>query len=362
MFRHYLPFWTWTAPVFGWLVLAASIAGLGVGGWFAALVVFALGSAVLSAVHHAEVIAHRVGEPFGTLTLALAVTTIEVALIVSLTASGGDAAAALARDTIFAALMIILTGMLGMCLMIGGLRHREQSFDTRGVSSTLAVIAALAVLTMVLPNYTTSVAGPYYSEGQLITMAVVSAILYGIFVLVQTVRHRDYFLPKGPEIADETVHAPKPPPLVAAVSFALLLVCLGAVVLLAKALQPTLEDAVAAIRAPNAIVGVAIALLVLLPEAVAAGRAARANRLQTSLNLALGSALASIALTIPTLVVVSLWLDWRFVLGLDGRSTVLLILSLFVAALSLQTGRTTVLQGAVHLVLFAVYLFTTLVP
>jgi Ca2+:H+ antiporter len=362
VFRHYLPFWTYTAPLFGWIVLAGSFAGWNSGGWFAAVVAFALGSAVLSAVHHAEVIAHRVGEPYGTLTLALAVTAIEVALIVSLRASGGDAAAALARDTIFAALMIILTGMLGMCLMIGGLRHREQSFDTRGVSSTLAVLAALAVLTMVLPNYTTSVAGPYYSDGQLITVAIVSAILYGIFVLVQTVRHRDYFLPKGPEVADETVHAPKPPPLVAAVSFALLLVCLGAVVLLAKALQPTLESAVAAIHAPNAIVGVAIALLVLLPEGVAAGRAARANRLQTSLNLALGSALASIALTIPTVAVISLWQGWSLMLGLDSRGTVLLALSLLVATLSLSTGRTTVLQGAVHLVIFAMFLFTTLVP
>lgn len=332
------------------------------GGPFAAVIAFALAGAVLSAVHHAEVIAHRVGEPFGTLTLALAVTAIEVALIVSLRASGGDAAAALARDTIFAALMIILTGMLGLCLLIGGLRHREQSFDTRGVSSMLAVLAALAVLTMVLPNHTTSVAGPFYSEPQLIAVAIVAAALYGIFVLVQTIRHRDYFLPVGADFTDESVHAPKPPPVVTGLSFVLLFVCLGAVVLLAKALQPTLEVAVAAIQAPNAIVGVAIAALVLLPEGVAATRAARANRLQTSLNLALGSALASIALTIPTIVVVSLWLDWQLVLGLDGRSTVLLLLSLFVAALSLQTGRTTVLQGAVHLVLFAVYLVTTLVP
>jgi Ca2+:H+ antiporter len=322
----------------------------------------ALGGAVLSAVHHAEVIAHRVGEPFGTLTLALAVTAIEVALIVSLWTAGGEAAAALARDTIFAALMIILTGMLGICLLIGGMLHREQTFDTRGVSSALTVLAALAVLTMVLPNYTTSVAGPYYSDGQLLTVAAVAAILYGIFVLVQTVRHRDYFLPKGPAVADESVHAPKPPPLVTGLSFALLLACLGAVVLLAKALRPTLEAAVAAMHAPPAIVGVAIATLVLLPEGVAAARAARANRLQTSMNLALGSALASIALTIPTIAVVSIWFDWPLVLGLDARGTVLLLLSLFVAALSLQTGRTTVLQGAVHLVLFAVYLFTTLVP
>ncbi len=345
-------------PLAGWLVLAGFSAGGG--GLVAAVIAIALGANVVSAVHHAEVIAHRLGEPYGTLVLALAVTAIEVALIVSLMSGGGAETAALARDTIFAAVMIILTGILGLCLLIGGLRHHEQSFDTRGASSSLGVLASLTVLTMILPNYTVSTPGPYYSQGQLITVAVVSLVLYAMFVLVQTVRHRDYFLPEAGAALE--VHTAPPSARVAAFAGVLLLVCLGAVVLLAKALQPTLHAAVAAIDAPESVVGVIIATLVLLPEAVAAARAARANRLQTSLNLALGSALASTALTIPAIAILSIWQHWNLVLGLDSLGTVLLSLSLFVAALSLSTGRTNVLHGAVHLVLFAVFLFTTLVP
>jgi Ca2+:H+ antiporter len=268
---------------------------------------------VLAAVHHAEVIAHRVGEPFGTLVLAVAVTTIEVALIVSLMLSGGPSTTALARDTVFAAVMIILNGMVGLCLLMGGKRHGEQSFGLLGVSASLATLAAIAVLTLVLPNYTTTVPGPFYSVSQLAFIAVVSVVLYGTFVLVQTVRHRDYFLPDDPA-ASEEIHAPPPDTNVALASLGLLLVCLAAVVLLAKSLAPVIEAAVKTAGAPQALVGVIIAAVVLLPEGLAALRAARVNRLQTSLKLSLG------------------------------------------------TGRTTVLQGVVHLVIFAVYLFTTVVP
>jgi Ca2+:H+ antiporter len=183
-----------------------------------------------------------------------------------------------------------------------------------------------------------------------------------VFVLVQTVRHRDYFLPKGAVVADEDAHAEPPSNAAALTSLALLLAALGAVVLLAKALAPAMKDAVKTAGAPEATVGVIIAALVLLPESLAAVRAARADRLQTSLNLGLGSALASIGLTIPTVAVVSLVMGWPLALGLDGKATVLLLLTLIVAALSLGAGRTTVLQGAVHLVIFAVYLFTTVVP
>jgi Ca2+:H+ antiporter len=258
--------------------------------------------------------------------------------------------------------MIILNGMVGLCLLVGGVRHHEQTFGTRGVSSTLAVLAALAVLTLILPNFTTSVAGPYYSPAQLITVALVSLVLYATFVLVQAVRHRDYFLPKGELAADVDSHAPVPDNWTTGVSAALLLLALVAVVLLAKSIAPSLEAAVASAGAPKAVVGVIIAALVLMPEGLAAVRAARANRLQSSLNLALGSALASIGLTIPAVAGVSLVLGWNLVLGLDGKSTVLLALSLLVATTSLSTGRTTVLQGAVHLVIFAVYLVTTVVP
>lgn len=333
------------------------------------LLVASLIGSVIAAVHHAEVVAHKVGEPFGTLLLAVAVTVIEVALIVSLMLAGGPAAAALARDTVFAAVMIILNGIVGACLLVGGSRFGEQSFGLKGVSASLAALAAIVVLALVLPNFTTTTPGPSYSASQLTLIAIVSLILYGAFVMTQAVWHRDYFLPplagKGlPKNAgsSEDEHAAPPTSRRALISGALLLLCLTLVVALAKLISPLVEAAVAGVGAPQALVGVIIAAVVLLPEGVAAIRAARRNRLQTSLNLALGSALASIGLTIPTVAFVSLATGWPLTLGIDAKATVLLLLSLMVATLSLGTGRTTVLQGAVHLVIFAVYLFTTIVP
>lgn len=358
-----LPVWSVASPAIAWILLAASFLGAGhaLGLFFTVLLVAGLFAGVLAAVFHAEVVAHRIGEPYGTLVLAVAVTAIEVALIVSLMIAGGEATTGLARDTVFAAVMIILNGMVGLCLLAGGGRHGEQTFGLYGVSAALATLAAISVLTMVLPNYTTSAQGPVYSNSQLAFIAIISLVLYGTFILVQTVRHRDYFLP-ALAAADEAVHAAPPTARMAAVSAALLLACLASVVLLAKSLSPTLEAAVSAIGAPKAVVGIIIAAVVLLPESIAAYQAARANRLQTSLNLALGSALASIGLTIPTVAIVSLMTGWTLSLGIDVKSTVLLLLSLVVATLSLGTGRTTVMQGTVHLVIFAVYLFTTIVP
>nr|CBA28940.1 Putative ionic transporter y4hA [Curvibacter putative symbiont of Hydra magnipapillata] len=352
-----LPKWSVAWPLIAWCLLASNMAGLA-GGWWVALLAAGLVGAVLSAVHHAEVVAHQVGEPYGTLVLALAITVIEVALIVSMMLAGGPQTTALARDTVFAAVMLILNGIVGLCLLAGGSKHREQTFGQLGVSASLTTLAAIAVLTLVLPNYTTSVVGPVYSASQLAFVAVVSLVLYGTFVLVQTVRHRDYFLPQ----TGEEAHAAPPGVKVAAMSSGLLLLGLVAVVLLAKALAPTIEAAVDRAGAPKAVVGIIIAMVVLLPEGLAAFRAAQANRLQTSLNLALGSALASIGLTIPAVAIVSLATGWTLTLGLDVKSVVLLLLSLFVTSLSLSTGRTTVLQGTVHLVLLATYLFTTIVP
>lgn len=352
-----LPKWSVAWPLIAWCLLAGNMAGLA-GGWWVALLAAGLVGAVLSAVHHAEVVAHQVGEPYGTLVLALAITVIEVALIVSMMLAGGPQTTALARDTVFAAVMLILNGIVGLCLLAGGSKHREQTFGQLGVSASLTTLAAIAVLTLVLPNYTTSVVGPVYSASQLAFVAVVSVVLYGTFVLVQTVRHRDYFLPQ----TGEEAHAAPPGVKVATMSSGLLLLGLVAVVLLAKALAPTIEAAVDRAGAPKAVVGIIIAMVVLLPEGLAAFRAAQANRLQTSLNLALGSALASIGLTIPAVAIVSLATGWTLTLGLDVKSVVLLLLSLFVTSLSLSTGRTTVLQGTVHLVLLATYLFTTIVP
>lgn len=358
--RAMLPFWSLALPALGLLALAGNLAKLGTPGVLAASAI--LVGCVLAAVHHAEVVAHKVGEPFGTLVLAIAVTVIEVSLIVSLMLSDSGDASTLARDTVFAAIMIILNGIVGVCLLVGGVRHHEQRFMLRGVSAALCVLAAMAVLSLVLPNYLTSVPGPVFSPAQLVFVAFVSLILYATFVLVQTVRHRDYFLPDGAGDLPADAHAEPPSPVQTWIAFGLLLVALVGVVLLAKALAPTVESAVGAAGLPLAFVGVVIAALVLAPESLAAVKAARRNRLQTSLNLALGSALATIGLTIPTVAIVSLTMGWDLHLGIDNKGLTLLGLSLFVSVISLGTGRTTVLQGVVHLMIFAAYLFVTIVP
>jgi Ca2+:H+ antiporter len=317
--------------------------------------------AVLAAVHHAEVVAHRVGEPFGTLVLAVAITVIEVGLILSMMLAGGPDKAALPRDTIFAAVMIICNGVVGVFLLLGGLRHHEQSFRIESANSGLAALIALASLSLVLPTFTTSSPGPTYTVPQLAFSGVASLALWSVYVFIQTVRHRDYFLPAG-DASDENAHALPPSAGLAWASFALLLVSLVAVVGLAKVLSPTIEAAVAAAGAPKAVIGIAIALLVLLPETWAAVRAARANRLQTSINLALGSALASIGLTIPAVALASVLLDMPLVLGLEPKDMVLLMVTFLVGAITLGTGRTNMMQGAVHLVIFAAFLFLALVP
>jgi Ca2+:H+ antiporter len=353
------PVWTWLIPILAWgaMLVPGHYAS---GGVYVALAAALLGGTVFSAVHHAEVVAHRIGEPFGTLVLAVAVTVIEVALIVSVMLTAGDDKAALARDTVFSAIMIVCTGIVGLCLLIGGLRHREQDFHLQGATAAMAALAALAVLSLVLPNYSSSVPGPMWSPPQLAFAGVAALVLYGTFVFVQTIRHRDYFLPAG--ISDEATHAAPPTTAQAWGSLGLLLVCLVAVVGLAKKLSPFIEAAVADAGAPPAVVGIVIAALVLLPEGVAAARAAHGNRLQTSLNLALGSALASIGLTIPTVAAIFIVTGRPLVLGLDGKETVLLALTLLVSTITLSTGRTTIFQGTVHLVIFAAFLFLSVFP
>ena len=321
----------------------------------------ALIGAVQAAVYHAEVVAHRVGEPFGTLVLALAVTVIEVALIVSVMLAGGPDKAALARDTIYAAVMIICNGVVGLCLLVGGLRHHEQAYRIEGASSSLAALVALATLSLVLPTFTTSSPGNTYTTAQLTFAAVASLALWAVYVFVQTVRHRDYFLPPR-QPSDEASHAAPPSNALAWASFGLLLAALVAVVGLAKVLSPSIEAAVAASGAPKTVIGIAIALLVLLPETVAAVRAAHVNRLQTSFNLAYGSALASIGLTIPAVAAASVWMGLPLVLGLEAKDLVMLTLTFVVSALTLTYGRTHMMHGAVHLVIFAAFAFLALVP
>lgn len=330
-------------------------------------VIFLLGAtligAVLLAVHHAEVIAHKVGEPFGTLVLALSVTIIEVALIVSMMLAGNEGSEFIARDAIFATVMIIMNGVIGLCIFVGGLKHRELSFRNEGTNSALAVLTALATFILVMPMFTVSAPGPNFTKSQLAFAGIASFVLYGAFLFFQTVTHRDYYLPKAKaQKTDSNVHAPKPSNMKTLVSSGLLLVSLVAVVGLAKALSPAIEAGVKAAGAPKTIVGIAIALLVLLPESYAAVRASRANRLQSSLNLALGSALASIGLTIPTVAAIAIIFDLQLSLGISSLNMVLMYLSFFIGALTLAIGRTTLVQGVVHLIIFFEYLFLSLVP
>jgi len=354
-----IPLWAWTVPVAACVVVAIG-ASLGVGTAMAIACALVLVPTVFAAVFHAEVVAHRIGEPYGTLVLAVAVTVIEVALIISVMIGAPAEKADLARDTVFAAVMIVCNGIVGLSLLAGGVRHHVQGFQIQGASAALAVLAALTVLTLVMPNLTTSSAGPVFSATQLVFAAIFSLVLYGAFVFAQTVRHRDYFLPAGSSAEHE--HAPPPPASQALKSLGLLLLALLAVIGLAKLLTPSLETVIGKANAPKAFVGVVIAGLVLLPEGLAALRAARANRLQTSLNLALGSALASIGLTIPAVTVVTLWLQMPLQLGLSSKDMVLLALTLFLGVITLGTGRTTFLQGVVHLVIFAAFVLFALVP
>ena len=353
--------WTVVAPLVAVVVLVATW-GRDLG-WAPVVVVgVILAASVLSAVHHAEVVAHRVGEPFGSLVLAVAVTVIEVALIVTLMVSGDSSeTSTLARDTVFAAVMITLNGIVGISVLVGAVRRHVAGFNAEGTGSALATVATLATVTLVLPTFTTSASGPEFSTAQLVFAAIASVALYGLFVVVQTVRHRDYFLPVE-EGAAEDAHAPPPPTRDAVISLALLLVALVAVVGLAKVISPAIEDGVDAAGFPASAVGVVIALLVLAPETLAAVRAARRDRIQTSFNLALGSAMASIGLTIPVIAVASIWLEGPLELGLGATQMVLLALSVVVSVLTVLPGRATLLEGGVHLVIFGAFLFLAVNP
>jgi Ca2+:H+ antiporter len=357
-----MPAWTTAVPVLAVLML--------IGTWgrepAAVVLVIAgglLAGSVLAAVHHAEVVAHRVGEPFGSLVLAVAVTVIEVGLIVTLMVSGGSKTAALARDTVFAAAMITCNGIVGASLLVGALRRHVASFNAEGSATALATVSTLATLSLVLPRFTTSRPGPEFSAAQLAFAGVASLALYGLFVVVQTVRHRDYFLPVevGPDSGVEE-HAAPPSGRQALTSLGLLLVALVAVVGLAKVESPPIEDAVAAVGAPPSAVGVVIALLVLAPESLAAIRNARRDRVQISFNLAYGSAMASIGLTIPAIAVASIWLKGPLELGLGATQIVLLAITVVVSGFTVLPGRATLQEGGVHLALFAAFLFLALNP
>jgi Ca2+:H+ antiporter len=352
-----LPGWCIAGPLLALLLAAALTAGIvHPAGIMILPTVLLLGVAVFSGVHHAEILALRLGEPFGSILLALAVTGLEVSLILVLMMSEGGSDG-VARDSVFAAVMIVMNGVTGLCLVIGGRHHGEQGFQMQGAVSALAVLGTLATITMVLPNYTLAAAGGRFSPLQLGFVGAAALLLYLVFVFVQTVKHRDFWLDPDEVPADVV-----PSARMALASAALLIASLAAVVLLAEELAHPLESAIAAAGLPLGLVGVVVAAVVLLPEGTSAIRAARRNRLQTAMNLSLGSAVASIGLSIPVVALASLVLGMPVELGLAPGPTVLLVLTIFMAVLTIGTGRTTILQGWVHLVICAVFLLVTAVP
>ena len=325
---------------------------------FAAVLLVILFGTVFAAVHHAEVIAERIGEPYGTLLLTLAVTVIEVALIATIML-GEKPVPTLARDTVFAVVMIVCNGLVGICILAGGLRYREQDFQVSGANLYLSVLFVMATITLIMPNYTLTAPGPIYSAAQLGFVSIVTVILYGVFLYTQTIRHRDYFISDAAGAVDDG--APMSNRMLA-LSIALLLVSLLAVVLLAKKFSLVVDVVTAKIGAPPAFAGVLVALLILLPEGVAAISAARKNDLQKSINLALGSSLATIGLTIPAVAVAAYALDRQLVLGLNLQEMVLLVLTFILSMLTFGTGRTNILFGLVHMVVFAVFVFLVFAP
>ena len=352
--------WTIIIPALAWILFFSGL--INDSSIFQVVASVLLILSVMSAVHHSEIIAERVGEPYGTIILAISITVIEVSIIISLMMSEGQEAASLARDTVYAATMLILNGIIGLCLLIGGIKHYEQNFSTPSVTIALISLVSIVVFTLVFPTFTESVKGSYYSNPQLIFASIACLVIYATFLFAQTRKYRQYFLTIGPdeneEVAEPIVISNK----VFFTSLVFLIVSLGIVVLLAKTLSPTIESIIISYNLPKSLVGVVIAAIILLPEAIAAIIAARKNRLQTSINLSLGSALASIGLTIPSVAVVCIALDVPIILGLDIKSIVLLGLSVFTVMLSLSSGKTNVVYGVVLLVNLFAFIFLMIYP
>lgn len=364
--KIYLLGWTIIAPILAWIAYLLHYSLMG--HLYSLTLTFFLIVAILAAVYHSEIIAYRVGEPYGTLLLAFAITVIEVSLIISVMLSAkGLETIRLARDTVFAAVMIILTGIIGTCIIVGSIRYKQQHFTLQGVSTAMITLIVIVVFILILPNYTTSHSEGEYTSLQLIFISIICLLLYICFTMVQTIRHRAFFIAPIPKNSDDDneeneMSLEKPTRKMMFYSIIFLILCLGIVVLLAKYLSKDVDNLVFKVGAPKSIVGIIIAGIVLLPEGVAAIRAAYNNRLQTSLNLAFGSALASIGLSIPAVAAASVVGDFRMTLGVDLKSMLLLGLSLFIITISLATGRTNIMQGLVLISIFLLYLFTTLVP
>jgi Ca2+:H+ antiporter len=335
----------------GWL------ADLSSGAWFAFVSLWLLAAMFLSAfavVRHAEALAERLGEPYGTLVLTLAITGIEVIMIAAIMYTG-KGNATLARDAMMAVVMIVLNGMLGVSLIVGGLRYREQAYNLQGANSFLAVIIPLAVLGLIQPNFTVTTPGPVYSPVQATFLSLMSLVLYGVFLGMQTSRHREYFV--SPQPAERGApHPPEHAVLSACFHGAMLFVYIVPFVALSKQIGVPINHAISVLRAPPELAGLLISVLILSPESLTAVRAALANQLQRSVNVLLGSVLASIGLTIPLVLAVGFATGQQIILGLGMTDVTLLVLTLALSMVTFAAQRTNVLLGAVHLLVFFAYL------
>jgi Ca2+:H+ antiporter len=356
-FRYYLvPLLGVAAVVFFW--------GQTLNIWLLLALGALLIAAVFVAVNHAEVIALRVKEPFGSLVLAVSVTVIEVAMIVVLMLQAPKETEGLARDAVFGAVMIAMNGIVGISLLTATRGRRVATFIPAGVGGAVSVLVALATLSLVLPSFTISSPGPTFTTTQLALSATVSLFLYGVFLFFLTVQHRDYFLPEPEKLETGTIriHVEPPTKFRVALSLAGLLTSLVAIIGLAQLSSPLIQESVTTMGLPQKVVGLSIALVVLLPESLSAVRAARLRRTQTSLNLAYGSALASIGLTIPTVAVLSIVFGYQLNLGLSSAEIVLLAVTLIVSAMTVLPGKASAVQGAIHLAIFGSFLAFVVMP
>jgi Ca2+:H+ antiporter len=341
LFLAFGPGWLADLARPGWFVLMF--------GWLFAAILLA----VLAVVRHAEGLAVRLGEPVGTLVLTLAVTGVEVMMISAVMATG-KGNETLARDAMFAVVMIVLNGMVGLCLLLGGWRYGEQSYNVQGVNAFLAVIVPLAVLGLVLPNFTVSSPGPTFSPLHSTFLIIMSVGLYGVFLAIQTARHREYFVPPPTDASVAADHADNDARSIG-YHAPLLAAYLVPVVVLAEKIAVPIDYGIHVLHAPPALGGFLVSVLVLSPESVSAVRATLANQLQRAVNLLLGSVLASISLTVPAALTIGFLMGQPVVLGLDPVDMVLLVLTLAVSTLTFAGTRTNVLLGAVHLLLFLAY-------
>jgi Ca2+:H+ antiporter len=324
--------------------------------WFALMLAWLFGAILVSAfgvVRHAEALAERVGEPLGTLVLTLAMSGMEMMMIVAVMYTG-KGAASLARDTMLAILMIVLNGLVGGSLLLGGLRYREQTYNLYGANSFLSVLVPLSVLSLILPRFTISAPGPIHSPTQAVFLILTCIALYGIFLSVQTTRHREYFVMGDGAAPHRSADAGQTgSPLIHG---ALLLSYAVPIVFMSKQIAIPIDYGINVLRLPAALGGLLVAVLILSPESLAALRAALANKLQRSINLSLGTALSTISLTTPAVLIIGFLTGRDIILGLGAVDMVLLLLTLGVSLLTFALERTNVLQGAIHLVLFAAYL------